>query len=61
MFSTATSLMNVDYDLWEGQRVAGSPRRTLSRGTVVWDDGKIVTRPGHGRFVKRSVFQPQAR
>jgi hypothetical protein len=31
---------------------------TLSRGTVVFDDGKIVTWPGHGRFVKRSVFNP---
>ena len=24
--------MNVDYDLWEGQKVSGSPRQTLSRG-----------------------------
>ena len=58
VFSTATSLMNVDYDLWEGQKVSGSPRQTLSRGSVVFDDGKILTRPGHGRFVKRSVFKP---
>ena len=56
VFSTATSFMNVDYDLWDGQKVSGSPRQTLSRGTVVFDDGKIVTRPGHGRFTKRSVF-----
>ena len=56
VFSTETSLMNVDYDLWEGQKVSGSPRQTLSRGTVVFDDGKILTRPGHGRFTKRSVF-----
>ena len=46
VFSTATSLMNVDYDLWEGQKVSGSPRQTLCRGTVVFDDGKILTRPG---------------
>jgi len=56
VFSTETSFMNVDYDLWEGQKVSGSPRQTLSRGTVVFDDGKILTRPGHGRFTKRSVF-----
>jgi len=56
VFSTATSLMNVDYDLWAGQSVSGSPRQTLSRGTVVFDDGEILTRPGHGRFVKRRVF-----
>ena len=58
VFSTDTSFMNVDYDLWAGQKVSGSPRQTLSRGTVVFDDGKILTRPGHGRFVKRSVFSP---
>jgi dihydropyrimidinase len=59
VFSTATSLMNVDYDLWEGQSVAGSPRQTLSRGTLVWDDGQILTRPGHGRYIKRSTFDPR--
>ena len=48
--------MNVDYDLWEGQTVAGIAAHTLSRGTVVYDDGRILTRPGHGRFTKRSVF-----
>ena len=57
-FGTDTSLMNVDYDLWAGKTVAGSPRTTLSRGTVVYDDGKILTQPGHGRFVKRSTFDP---
>jgi len=57
-FGTDTSLMNVDYDLWEGKTVAGSPRTTLSRGTVVYDDGRILTQPGHGRFVKRSTFDP---
>jgi dihydropyrimidinase len=56
VFSTATSLMNVDYDIYEGREVAGSPRLTMSRGTVVFDDGRIVTRPGHGRFVRRDPF-----
>ncbi len=56
VFSCATSLMNVDYDIYEGREVAGSPRLTLSRGTVVWDDGRICTRPGHGQYVRRAVF-----
>ena len=56
VFGTETSFMNVDYDLFAGESVAGSPRQTLSRGTVVFDDGRILTRPGHGRFVKRSLF-----
>ena len=37
-----TSFMNVDYDIYEGREVAGSPRLTLSRGTVVFDDGRIL-------------------
>jgi dihydropyrimidinase len=56
VFSRATSFMNVDYDVFAGQRAQGSPRTTLSRGTVVYDDGKILTKPGHGRFVRRSTL-----
>ena len=58
VFSTDTSLMNVDYDLWDGQKVSGSPRQTLSRGTVVFDDGKIVTQPGPRPLRQAQRFQP---
>jgi len=54
-FSTSTSQMNVDYDLFEGQRSTGSVRHTLCRGTMVYDQGEIVTQPGHGHFVPRSL------
>jgi dihydropyrimidinase len=54
-FSTRTSHMNVDYDLFEGQSSTGSVRHTLCRGTMVYDRGEIVTQPGHGRFVPRSL------
>ena len=54
-FGTATSFMNVDYDLFEGERSTGSVRTTLCRGETVYDGGSIVTRPGHGRFVARSL------
>jgi dihydropyrimidinase len=54
-FSTSTSQMNVDYDLFDGQRSTGSVRLTLCRGTMVYDQGEIVTQPGHGRFVPRSL------
>jgi dihydropyrimidinase len=56
VFSPATSFMNVNYDIYEGQEVAGSPRLTLSRGAVVFDDGRICTKPGHGRYVRRDPF-----
>ena len=55
-FGTATSQMNVDYDLWDGRTVAGSVRTTFCRGTAVFDRGEIKTQPGHGRFLKRVPF-----
>jgi dihydropyrimidinase len=54
-FSTRTSHMNVDYDLFEGERSTGSVRHTFCRGTMVYDRGEILTQPGHGRFVARSL------
>jgi dihydropyrimidinase len=54
-FSTRTSHMNVDYDLFEGQRSTGSVRHTFCRGELVYDRGEIRTQPGHGRFTPRSL------
>jgi dihydropyrimidinase len=34
--------------------MVGFPDVTLSRGTVVAEDGKFVGEVGHGRFVKRT-------
>jgi dihydropyrimidinase len=54
-FSTRTSHMNVDYDLFEGESSTGSVRHTFCRGTMVYDRGEILTQPGHGRYVPRSL------
>jgi dihydropyrimidinase len=54
-YGTHTSFMNVDYDLYEGETASGSVRYTLSRGTMVYDNGEIVSAPGHGRFVRRAT------
>jgi dihydropyrimidinase len=59
-FSTSTSQMNVDYDLFEGQSSTGSVRHTFCRGELVYDRGEIRTEPGHGRFVARSLTAPTA-
>src|SRR5215212_4721625 len=53
-FGVATSLMNVDYDLYEGEVASGSVRHTFCRGTLVYDRGEILTAPGHGRYVARA-------
>ena len=54
--SAVTHVMDVDYDPFEGWEIRGAPRFVLSRGDTVYADGQVVSQPGHGRFVKRSLF-----
>jgi dihydropyrimidinase len=54
-YGVDNSFMSVDYDLYEGQTATASVRHTYSRGTLVYDRGQILTEPGHGRFVQRSL------
>ena len=42
-----------DYTPWEGFDVVGWPVKTLLRGEVVYDDGRVVGEPGRGRVVDR--------
>jgi dihydropyrimidinase len=47
----------IDYNVFEGFEVKGLPRFTLSRGEVVWSDGRNdAPRPGRGKFVRRAPF-----
>ncbi len=48
----------IDYNVFEGQRVKGLPRYTLTRGVVAVNDGKVETREGHGEFVRREAGNP---
>ena len=43
----------IDYNVFEGKKVKGLPRFTLTRGQVAVNDGKVQTREGHGEFVAR--------
>lgn len=43
----------IDYNVFEGHKVVGLPRYTLSRGVIAWNDGKIDSREGHGSFIPR--------
>ncbi|WP_439139227.1 dihydropyrimidinase [Roseicyclus sp.] len=43
----------IDYNVFEGHKVKGLPRFTLTRGHVAVHDGEIRTQEGHGQFVKR--------
>jgi dihydropyrimidinase len=44
-----------DYTPYEGMAVTGWPIKTLVRGAVVVDDGRVVGEPGFGRFLPRET------
>ncbi len=45
----------IDYNVFEGKKVKGLPRFTLTRGHVAIHDGEVKTREGHGQFVAREA------
>ena len=45
----------IDYNVFEGQKVKGLPRYTLTRGEVAVHDGEIRSHEGHGQFVGREA------
>ena len=48
----------IDYNVFEGKKVKGLPRFTLTRGKVAVHDGEIRTEEGHGQFVRREANTP---
>jgi len=44
----------IDYNVFEGQKVTGLPRFTLTRGRLAWEAGKVHAGEGHGKFVARA-------
>ena len=54
--SAANQVSVIDYNVFEGVKVQGLPRYTLSRGSVVFEDGKVLANNGRGRFVAREPF-----
>jgi dihydropyrimidinase len=54
--SAADHHSRIDYNLYEGTQVVGSPETVLLRGNVLVDDGELVASPGIGRYVPRAKF-----
>ena len=54
--SKETSHQNVDFNIYEGMEVTGGAAITLSRGTVVWQDGELRTTKGAGKHIDRPCF-----
>jgi dihydropyrimidinase len=54
--SAAGHHSKVDYNLYEGTEVTGSPEVVLLRGNVLVEGDQLVASPGVGQFVKRARF-----
>jgi dihydropyrimidinase len=54
MSSTQQSV--IDYNVFEGIKVKGLPRFTLSRGRLAAEEGKVLASPGDGEFISRKPF-----
>jgi dihydropyrimidinase len=57
--SAATHHSKVDYNLYEGTEVVGSPEVVLLRGNVLVENDELVAAPGVGKFVARAKFGEQ--
>ncbi len=46
----------IDYNIYEGRKIRGAVDRTISRGRIVYEDGKVLSRMGQGRYRRRLPF-----
>jgi dihydropyrimidinase len=58
VISAETHHQNIDFNIYEGMEVTGLPTVTISRGSVVWQDGELKTVKGAGKYVNRPCFAP---
>ncbi len=54
--SAKTHHQKVDYNIFEGMTVTGGASHTISRGKLVYADGKLDVKRGAGRYVDRPPF-----
>jgi dihydropyrimidinase len=54
--SARTHHQNGDFNVFEGMTVTGNAAVTLSRGAVLWQDGKLHATAGWGKYVPRPAF-----
>lgn len=44
-----------DFSIYEGMKLKGWPRYTLSRGEIIQKDGIITAEPGRGKYIRRNI------
>ena len=59
--SAASQVSAIDYNVFEGLKLKGLPRLTLSRGETVYEGGKVTGKTGRGKFVARQPFPAEAK
>jgi len=59
--SAKTTHSKVDYNLYEGTQVTGSPEVVLLRGHVLVENDELVASPGIGQFVARARYGQELR
>lgn len=58
VISAATHHHAVDFNIFEGQRVIGSPQYVIVNGRVCLDDGDLRVAEGFGKFIKSPPNSP---
>jgi dihydropyrimidinase len=53
--SVASMHMQVHYSPYDGWDLIGLPVTTISRGTILVENGTFVGPPGHGKFLPRRI------
>ena len=56
--SAKTHHQNVDYNIFEGMTVTGTPSHTISQGNLVYKQGELQVECGAGRYLHRPPFAP---
>lgn len=55
VISSKAQQSRIDYNVFEGRKVKGLPRFTLTRGRVAVEEGKVHAQEGWGQFVGREA------
>ncbi|MFT7616730.1 MAG: dihydropyrimidinase [Planctomycetota bacterium] len=53
VISKDTHHQNIDFNIYEGMEVTGLAAMTMSRGKILWQDGKLMPHEGWGKYVDR--------